>query len=89
MALKPLDKIGDDAFKDGFLNKERAQQIVDRLNTPWKVKLDGAPEAKVTLGTENNLINLTPLLGSSELCLLVDSGELRYGFVNIRWVEIA
>lgn len=76
MALKPLDKIGDDAFNDGFLNKERAQQIVDRLNTPWKVKLDGAPEAKVTLGTENNLINLTPMLGGKVKIWTVINGGL-------------
>ena len=66
-----------------------AERIAAALFEHQGWKHDGAPEAKVTLGTENNLINLTPMLGTSELCLLVDSGELRYGFVNIRWVEIA
>ena len=86
MALKPLDPIGDDAFKDGFLSKKRAQEIVDRLNTPWKVKMDGAPEARVTMGTENNLISLTPIFGEMRLCLLAVDGGLRYGIIPVRLI---
>ena len=83
MALKPLDKIGDDAFKDGFLNKERAQQIVDRLNTPWKVKLDGAPEAKVDMATENNTINMTPMLGGKlKVWTVINGGLFEVDFVG-------
>ena len=84
MENKQIKPIGVDAFKDGMLNQKRAQEIVDRLNVPWKVKMDGAPEAKVTMGTENNLINLTPVFGEMRLCLLVVNGGLRYGMIPIK-----
>ena len=86
MENKKLDPIGDDAFKDGLLNKKRAQEIIDRLNVPWKVKMDGAPEAKVTMGTENNLISLTPIFGEMRLCLLAVDGGLRYGIIPVRLI---
>ena len=83
MALKPLDPIGDDAFKDGFLSKKRAQEIVDRLNTPWKVKLDGAPEAKVEMATENNTINMTPMLGGKvRVWTVINGGLFEVDFVG-------
>ena len=86
MALKPLDPIGDDAFVDGFLNKKRAQEIVDRLNTPMVIKMDGAEKGRVDVGTENIVFNLTPIFGEMRLCLLAVDGGLRYGLLPIKLV---
>jgi hypothetical protein len=83
MALPKIKDIGADAFADGFLNKDRAQEIIDRLNIPTEVKLSGSDDAKVLYGTENTVIDLTPMLGGKlKIWTVINGGLFECEFIG-------
>jgi hypothetical protein len=81
------DPKSDNAFADGFLNREIAAKAVAKLNRQTRVKLRGAPEARVLYTKENIVIDLSSMLGEGVDVYLIKNGELRRASIPIRWLD--
>ena len=67
MAVKIIPDVGDNAFENGFLNKEYAQRIVSLQNRQWFVKIPaGSGTGKVVESEQNVVIDLTSAFPPNE-----------------------
>jgi hypothetical protein len=60
MAVNLIPDVGDNAFENGFLNKQYAQRLVSLQNRVWIVKIPaGSGTGKVIESEQNVVIDLT------------------------------